>query len=195
MRRVFAGLLVFMWMTAVGWAAPTGFRVEGDARAWEEVGQALARLASLRSYRARVDLGQGQTMAVEFVNPDRVRMVVAGGEMEIVRVGQQQRFRMAGGPWQCVATVPMPEVPTGRPAEGETAVTIHRGPEAQVGGERTRTYRYWFGTRLESVMRLYVSVRTGLPRRLEMLDARGRTEVTVDYGDFNAPIQIELPPC
>ncbi|MDR5710112.1 MAG: hypothetical protein QN172_10370 [Armatimonadota bacterium] len=146
MHRASVVVSVFMWVATVGWAArggaaPAPLAVRGDAQAWQEIHQAMARLASLRSYRVRSELGQGQTMVMEFVNPDRMRMVMAGGEMEIVQVGEQQRFRMAGGPWQCIATVPTPEMPTGQPAEGETEVTAERGPDAQVGGERTRTYR------------------------------------------------------
>lgn len=136
-------------------------------------------------------------MVIEFVNPDRMRMVMAGGQMEMIQVGREQRLRMAGGPWQCPrgGVTTAPQVPSATLPEGVMEVTVERGPNAKVGGEETRTYRYWFGPRREAVFQLYVSVRTGLPRRMQVLDEQGRVQTTMDYGDFNAPLRIELPPC
>ncbi|MCS7236468.1 MAG: hypothetical protein RMM30_10925 [Armatimonadota bacterium] len=74
-------------------------------------------------------------------------------------------------------------------------MTVERGPTARVGAEEARTYRYWFGPRREAVFHLYVSARTGLPRRMRVLNEQGRVQTTMDYGDFNAPLRIELPPC
>ncbi len=180
---------------AAGVAAAPGLKVNGDAQAWQEVGEAMARLASLRTYRVRAEVAQGQTMVMEFVNPDRSRTVMAGGQVEVIRVGKEHRFRVAGGPWQCRTAGPTPQVPTGTPQEGQAEVTVERGPDAQVDGERTRTYRYWFGPQRETVTHLYVSVQTGLPRRMQLVDPQGRVQVTMDYGDFNAHIEITLPPC
>lgn len=194
MRTMVLSAVLVVALATAGGAVP-GLKVKGDPRAWQEVSQALGRLASLRTYRVRADMAQGQTMVMEFVNPDRSRMVMAGGQVETVRVGNEVRFRMAGGPWQCRATMPLPEAPRAMPPAGEVEVTVERGPDAQVGGERTRTYRYWFGSRRDMITRLYVSVRTGLPRRMQVLDAQGRVQMTMDYVDFNAPIRIELPPC
>jgi len=183
-----------VWVAGAAGAAPA-LTVNGDARAWREVGEAMAKLAALRSYRVRSDMGQGQTMVVEFVNPDRMRMVMGGGQVEVVRVGQEQRVRMAGGPWQCRMMFPAPQPPSGGPPEGETRVTVQRAPNRKVGGEEVRTYRYWFGSKPDAVMHLYVSVRTGLPRRLQVLDQAGKVQTTMDYTDFNADIRISLPPC
>ena len=194
MRKGVWAVALAVWVAAAAVAAPA-LTVNGDARAWREVGQAMAKLAALRSYRVRSDMGQGQTMVVEFVNPDRMRMVMGGGQVEVVRVGSEQRMRTAGGPWQCRMMFPAPQTPSGGPPQGETQVTVQRGPNRKVGGEEARTYRYWFGSRADSVMQLYVSVRTGLPRRLQVLDQAGRVQTTMDYTDFNANIRISLPPC
>ncbi len=194
MRRGVWVVTLVVWLAAAAVAAP-GLTVNGDAQAWREVGQAMAKLAALRSYRIRSDMGQGETMVVEFVNPDRMRMVMGGGELEVVRVGGEQRVRMAGGPWQCRMMFPAPQPPSGGPPEGETRVTVQRGPNRKLGGEETRTYRYWFGSKPDAVMHLYVSVRTGLPRRLQVLDQAGKVQTTMDYTDFNADIRISLPPC
>ncbi len=133
-------------------------------------------------------------MLVEVVNPGRTRMVVGDGELEVVRVGNEHRVRAAGGPWRCRPEVPVPQVPSGTPAPQQVEVTVERRPDAEVRGERARSYRY-FGTDRDAVTQLYVSVRTGLPLRMQIIGEPGQVKVTMDYGDFDAPIQIELPAC
>lgn len=181
--------------SASGSGAAPGLVVRGDARAWQEVLQAFSRLGSLRSYRIRANMGEGRRMLLEVVNPGRTRMVVGDGVLEVVRVGDEHRVRMAGGPWQCRPGVPVPQLPSGTPAPQHVEVTVERRPDAEVRGERARSYRYWFGAERDAVTQLYVSVRTGLPLRMQILGEAGQVKVTMDYGDFDAPIQIELPAC
>lgn len=194
MRRAAGWVLGVVAAGGVAAAAPA-LTVRGDAQAWREVAEALGRLASLRSYRVQARSAEGDAVLIEFVNPDRMRMVAQGGQVEVIRVGPEQRFRVAGGPWQCWAPGPAGQVPSGGPPEGETVVTVERAPDALVDGEPTRTYRYWFGSRPEARLQLYVSARSGLPRRLEILDPEGKVRTTLDYGDFDAPIGIDLPAC
>jgi hypothetical protein len=44
-------------------------------------------------------------------------------------------------------------------------------------------------------MRVYVLKESGLPRRVEMLDASGHPTITMDYRDYNALFTIVLPQC
>lgn len=72
--------------------------VKGDAAAWREVEAAWQRLGALRSYRMRmvappdVQGADKMRMVMEFVNPNRNRMVVDIEDtmtMEVIRVGQE----------------------------------------------------------------------------------------------------------
>lgn len=91
-------LVVLVASPALAQSQPT---IKGDAAAWQEVGTAWQRLGALRSYRMRVVPPDVQgadkmRMVMEFVNPDRNRMVMDMEDMmtmELVRVGQEPARR------------------------------------------------------------------------------------------------------
>ncbi len=177
-------------------------KVNGDARAWEEVQAAFERLGKLRSYRARITAPGGTTVVLnEVVPPDRIRVVQQMGNItfEFITVGAETRLRIlsSGVPptWQCVPPAQAASLRPQQPATPDE-VTITRLGESSVEGTRTQGYQY---TQViqgrPSTHRLQVVAESGLPRRLEVLDSGGNVTALADYYDFNAPITIELPSC
>ncbi len=245
MYRVAAGVLALVSVAAAGWAAPAGMVVKGDARAWEEVEAAQARLQALHSYRIRSAVAPESpiqvTLLTEVMNPDRRRVVVELPHYtaESIIVGRQMASRQlskAGAPtspqpsigpgvllsafldpigfatgfvmraamdamtqavaqrltgWRCQTL----EASGGAQAPAELEIEVGRLPDASLGGAPVRVYRMVgrMPGQPASEQRLWVGA-DGLPRRWEILDG-GKPMLTMDYGDFNAPIQIELPPC
>ncbi len=92
--------------------------------------------------------------------------------------------------WRCQTL----EAGGGAQAPPELEVEVARLPQASLGGAPVRVYRMvWrIPGQPASEQRLSVGA-DGLPRRLEWLQD-GKPMMTEEYGDFGAPIQIELPP-
>jgi len=195
--------VVIIWIVVLSVAsgAAAQVTVKGDARAWQEVGAAYDRLAKLRTYRVKMKFeGQPASMVIEYVNPDRTRMLMQaeGYTMETVTVGAQVQYRMVTAgtptPWQCAAPPRTTQTPDdARSARGE--VTISRLGEVTIEGVRAQGYDYSWTSQGQTVrQRLYVAG-DGMPRRLVVLDSAGKVQVTMDYYDFNAPVTIEFAKC
>ena len=177
--------------------------VTGDLAAWNEVGAAFRKLQALSGYRMRVANGQSPDMRFEVVPPAAVRMAVpaGNGSMETITVRGQSRFRInaPGGPgqWQCQGS-PSVEFP-GNPAEAiQGTVQVSRGADIVIEGSAVRTYIYTYtataqGQTISVKTTLYVGKQTGLPRRA--LTSGGGGDTTIDYYDYGAKLDIQLPPC
>jgi hypothetical protein len=192
-------VLAFVLVTA-GVVAAQGLVVKGDRAAWLEIQTAWNRLGALKSYRVRGTMPGGMRMLQEVVRPDRDRtlMEAPGMKQESITVGQGHRWRINDGPWQCATGgSPVPDAgrAPGAAPPGQAEVTAERGPKVKIGNDETQSYRYWFGSRKSGIFRLFVLMKGGLPRRLQMLDAQGNVTMTLDYYDFNAAITITLPKC
>ncbi len=185
-------------------AAQADLTVTGDPAAWGEVTAAYKKLASLPGFRMKIYWGAGApTTVVEVVPPDSFHSTVQSdsGGMETVSVKGQSRFRitMPGAPagWQCqgVPPIQLPRDPT-RDVQG--TVEVSRGPDTAVEGTPVHTYIYTIavstmGQGGTGKSTLYVGAQTGLPRRAVTSAAGG--EVTADYYDYGAKIDITLPAC
>jgi len=187
-------------LAAVTRSEPT---VTGDQVAWKEVRAAYGKLQTLSGYRMRVATGQPPDMMFEVVPPASVRMTVpaGNGSMETIPVHGQSRFRINApggpGPWQCQGS-PSVEFP-GNPAEEiQSTVQVSRGADTAIAGTAVRTYSYRYaataqGQTVHAKTTLYVGTQTGLPRRA--VTSGGGRDVTIDYYDYGAKIDIQLPPC
>jgi hypothetical protein len=68
--------------------------------------------------------------------------------------------------------------------------------KAKVGAEDANTYQFSIkdeDSKKEMPMTLYVSASSGLPLKVEMSQPEGN--MAMEYYDFNAPIQIDVPDC
>jgi hypothetical protein len=89
----------------------------------------------------------------------------------------------------------------GKSSGAMTAVTISREPDRTIDGVTIRVYKYWVTVTHRTGFargireRLFVIPNSGLPRRIEILDAGETHDQTMDLFDYNAPISITLPRC
>jgi hypothetical protein len=102
------------------------------------------------------------------------------------------------GVWQCPPKMGAggPQGPAARTRE-EPAVS--RLDDATIDGAATQVFLstqtgQGQGRSFGNKMRVYVLKDSGLPRRIEMLDADKPT-MTMDYRDYDTPITIQLPQC
>ena len=103
------------------------------------------------------------------------------------------------GPWECPKARPPVD---SRPASIQRTVEASRGPDTAIEGTPVRTYVYTttFPDNKQDWMKstLYVDTQTGLPRREVIVVNVGPTyqlSSTQDYYDYDAKIDITLPPC
>lgn len=184
-------------------AAQSATAVTGDQGAWKEVGDAYRKLETLSGYRIRVATGQPPEKVFEVVPPASVRMIIpaGNGSMETITVHGQSRFRInaPGGPgsWQCQGS-PSIEFPGNPTKTIQGPVDVSRRADTVITGTAVRTYTYRYaattqGQTVKGETTLYVGTKTGLPRRA--VTAGGGEDVTIDYYDYGAKIDIRLPPC
>jgi hypothetical protein len=130
---------------------------------------------------------------------------------ESVVVGKETRFRhketgAEWGPWECVKAAPVQKPgETGGVSMQET-IEASRGPDASIDGKPMRTYVYttaftytFSDPNLKPLAgtvkaTLYVDTQTGLLRR-EIWGIGDSPPTTTDYYDYDAKIDITLPPC
>jgi hypothetical protein len=135
----------------------------------------------------------------------------SGGMGESVVVGNQSRFRhnetgAEWGPWECVKAAPVQKPgKTGGVSMQET-IEASRGPDASIDGKPMRTYVYttaftytFSDPNLKPMtgtvkVTLYVDTETGLLRRSIWGSVESPT-TTTDYYDYDAKIDVTLPPC
>lgn len=184
-------------------AASADLTVKGDEAAWREVTAALGKLNALPGYRMKMVMPGGQTMVIEVAqggNALRSTVQGQGAGMEMIKVGDQSRYRMTGtgapAGWQCQGIPPIPRA--NDPATMQGTVDVARGPDSAIDGQAMHVYLYTIeasaaGQPGTVKTTLYVGTGNGLPRRV--IIAAGGTEQTADYYDYGASIQIALPPC
>ena len=195
--------------------ASRGVRVEGDARAWEEMTSAWRRLQGLRGYRSRQRNADG-TLEMVFelarnAQGHAVRVVTT------VRQGGQQfrteTVRVGGSAWQVMLMphggstcreIPLDRVPPGPflfpgPVGGtatEEVVSARRvGPGTSPRGAPVTVYE-WRSRRADEAdwkvsVTLHVDRASGLP--VWMTFETERQKFTTEYYDFNAPVRVAKP--
>jgi hypothetical protein len=161
------------------------------------------KLQPRSGYRMRVATAQSPDKTFEVEPPASVRMTVPAGSgfMEAISVRGQSRVRFGGsggaGPWQCQGA-PSIDFP-GDPTElVQGTVQVSRAGATAIDGATVRTYVYRYaatveGRAVQATTTLYVGTQTGLPRRAVMLG--GTRQITIDFYDYGAKINISLPPC
>ncbi len=190
-------------IAVVAGAARSEPTVTGDLAAWKEVGAAYTRLLALSGYRMRVTIGQAPDMLFEVVPPASVRMIVpaGNGSMETITVRGQSRFRINApggpGPWECQGS-PSVEFPRNPAGAIQGTIEVSRGADTAIAGSAVRTYAYRYamtvqGQAVNATTTLYVGGETGLPRREVTMSGGG--DVTTDFYDYGAKIDIQLPSC
>src|SRR3990172_3235295 len=136
------------------------------------------------------------TTTMEFVLPDRFRMVIRSGSdaTEITNIGPDQWIKSGS----TCAKSPV-KAPVANPREyiehsSDTTITVTKGGRETVEGTATQTYMLVVEKRGSPTIqqKFHVAVGTGYPRRIEMQTSRG--PLTIDYFDFDAAIRID-PPC
>jgi hypothetical protein len=198
-----AAVIAIALIVGFAGAASADLKVKGDEAAWKEVTAALGKLSALPGYRMKMLTPGGQTMVVEVAHGGtemRATVQGQGGGMEIVRVGDQARYRMTapGAPagWTCQGIPPLPRA--NDPTAMQGTVEVARGPDSAIDGEAMHVYVYTIdasavGQSGTVKTTLYVATGNGLPRRIIM--AVSGTEQAADYYDYGAAINITLPPC
>jgi hypothetical protein len=179
----------------VGGTASADITVKGDQAAWQEVQAAYAKLKALPGYRMKADM-PGGSMVVEVASGGTVMHVMMhsqGGSMESYTVNGQTRMKQdipgAKPGWHCYGTGGPPD-----PTKIQGTVEVARGQDAPIDGQPMRVYTYTFQMRGQaSKQTLFVGAANGLPRRIVVATPRG--DETMDYYDYGAPIQFNLPPC
>ncbi len=175
--------------------------VKGDTAAWEELNTAFKKLDALSGYRMKTTVGTS-TMVMEIVPPHSYHSIFNTGVAtdETMNVNGQVRHRMIGLPsvpsgWQCLAVSP-PNFSDSLAAIQGTVDGMVRGPDTTIDGAPVRTYVYFYTTPGQTTAKkntTYVGTETGLPRRTVM--GTDTPEMTTDYFDYGAKIEIMLPPC
>jgi hypothetical protein len=190
-------------------------RVEGDARAWEEITSAWRRLQDLRGYRVRMRNVDGTLeMVFEFersAQGGKVRVVTTvrqGGQefrTETVRVGdsawQVMPMPRAGASCRQIPPDRVPPGPSLFPEPGggtaaEEVVWARRvGPGTSPRGAPVTVYEWRSRKADEADWKvsgtLHVDRASGLPAWMSF--ETDRQKFTAEYYDFNAPVQVTKP--
>jgi len=135
------------------------------------------------------------------------------GVAESVNVNGQVRWRHKDegkpwGPWECSKARPPADT---RSPSIQTTVEVSREPDTEIEGKPVRTYVYTFvsvttlpdkrQSTATGKITLYVDTQTGLPRRevevitITLGSDNRELPRTTDYYDYDAKIEITLPPC
>lgn len=195
-------LIALIGVILIGAAgAQAELTVKGDPAAWEELNAAFKKLGALSGYRTKTT-SRTLTMVGEIVPPNSFRSIsqtIHSTTFEIMSVNGQTRSRMTGLPgapsgWTC-SDGPPTNVSEAFGARG-TVDALSRGPDTTIDGAPVRTYVYFYtapGQTTATKNTTYVGTETGLPRRTVM--GTDTPEMTTDYFDYGAKIEITLPPC
>ena len=185
-------------LVAPALAEPT---VAGDPSAWADLKAAWTKLNSLSGYRAKVTIGDGQQVTMEFVPPDSMHMTAQtqAGPMEMIKVGQKTAMKMGfpGAPagWQCRDITQPTTVPDLSNVQG--SIDISRGPDTTINSTPVHSYLYSSTTPASPTTykgTWYIGSQTGLPVRY-LADAAAGHQTTIDYYDYGAAITITMPAC
>jgi hypothetical protein len=175
--------------------------VKGDAAAWDEVAVAFKKLDALSAYRMKITSKAG-TDVMEIVSPNAFHSISQMGTTtnEVMNVNGQARSRITGLPgvpsgWQCFEVTP-PNFSDSLAGVQGTVDNVSREPDTTIEGTSVRTYMYLYtqpGQTTAAKNTTYVGTENGLPRRTVI--GADPPEMTIDYYDYGAKIEITLPPC
>jgi hypothetical protein len=183
--------------------------LSADARPHDVMMKAVRAQLDARSYRAHVTTSMGDgpssNMVIEYVAPDRYRMVNEGqgGKQEFVIVGNAAYIKGPNGQWvkspvgvgDVVKKFRDPKVIEDMAKTTDIKLV---GPDT-VDGTPTLVYEYTqnsvMGMNMTSAVKTWVGVADGLPRKTE---AEGtyegkKTKTLVTMSDYNSDIKIEAP--
>ncbi len=203
--------------------------VSGDQAAWQEL-VAAVQLLNASSYRARVTVRvvgdapvQVTDLSFEIVPPDKLHMTLQTpqGELEIVIVGDDSRFRAVPGsggpgPWQCNPirrdpSAASPTLPVNILISGLGTRNVSRGEDSEIHGTPVHTYlvtgtapdpmrsdralTYLPGTAVYVDAGNHLPVRIVAEYTISAGSASQRVTSIFDFSDYGAAIAIDLPPC
>jgi hypothetical protein len=125
-------------------------------------------------------------------------MRTAGGTVESYTVNGQSQMKTdipGGSPgWHCMGIPAMGGAPD--PSKIQGTVDAARGPDSVIEGEPVHAYTYTFQMAGHAMKQtVYVGAASGLPRRVVVAMPIPAGEQTMDYYDYGAPIQFNVPAC
>jgi len=179
--------------------------VTGDTAAYAEIEAAYKNLLALSGFRIKMTGGPGGAEATgEMTPPDSIHMVMKlpSGEVEVIRVGNEVRLRTNApdgeGKWQCATGAPafsMSSADLEKGLKGTVEIAVARGADTTIARESVHTYTMTAtGSGLPTATTtLYVGAESGLPRRVVVPTIT--SELTIDYYDYGARLDIPLPLC
>jgi hypothetical protein len=180
--------------------ASADITVKGDQAAWQEVQAAYGKLKALAGYRMKMDT-PGASMMMEVASGGTAMHMImrsAQGSVESYFVNGQIRVKNdmpdAQPGWHCSGAPSAAMAGPPDPTKIQGTVDISRGQDTTIDGEPMHVFTYTFETRgRASRQTLYVGAANGLPRRIAVATPRG--DQTMDYYDYGAAIQFNLPAC
>jgi hypothetical protein len=167
------------------------------------VTNAMAAQVSSGPYRATTVVNADGTvteMVSEVAPPDQMHVVIGGGNMELVLLGEALWSKTSDQPWVQMGS---PEMMQGifDTIEGQvdnaTITNVQYGGSEPVMGEATDVYSFTSaladGT-FSSDVKLWISTASGLPVRMESTSvAAGVTTTVVQTIEYDSSITIEAP--
>jgi outer membrane lipoprotein-sorting protein len=190
MLRICAVLLAVALVVPIVAVAGPGGLMQGDPQAVAEYRSAQEKFGSARTFRSKMTAAQG-AMTIEYVAPDRRRIIFTGGEFIII--GETMWSR---APSRCVKLpqkMPLPDPREAIEQGADATFEVAKGAAEAVEGTPTQTYNAVITAKGKTIrQKMYVATQTGYPRRVENAAQEGT--VVIDYWDFNTAIAIE-PPC
>lgn len=199
---------------ATGAGGATGAAViSASDKPLDVITNAMRAQMAAKSYRARMNLsssnGSASTMLVEYVSPDRYRVVRdagAGGadtKLEYLIVGKETYTRQGDGPWtkfpaDMGGMISSFNDPKAIDELSKSAEIKFVGPDT-LDGMPMLVYQHTLdnvgGLVGKSVTKTWVAVADGLPRKSESDgEFQGiKTKTVSTVSDYNSDIKIELP--
>ena len=189
---------------AFGKAEPRNLQIAESDSPREVLKKALSAARSVTSYRRRIEapsVGKAVTIE-EFTFPDSVRMF--DQNEETISIGKDTYHKKGDGPWQkylarngYVSRTNLPATALENQIKSLAEVRdVNLIGQETVDGVPTLAYRYIMRDRIGPTMvRSWIGMADGLPRRWESECVVGLREATVvyTYYDYNAAIKIEPP--
>jgi hypothetical protein len=183
--------------------------ISADDKPHDVMMKAVRAQLDARSYRAHVTTSMGggpdNKMVIEYVAPDRYRMVseAQGGRQEFVIVGGAAYIKGPNGQW-VKSPVGVADIikqfrdPKVLEDMAKTTDIKLVGPD-MVDGTPTLVYEYTqnnvMGMNMKSTARTWLAVSDGMPRKTEAegeYDGK-KTKTLVTMSDYNSDIKIEAP--
>jgi hypothetical protein len=183
--------------------------ISADDKPHDVMMKAVRAQLDARSYRAHVTTSMGggpeNKMVIEYVAPDRYRMVgeMQGGKQEFVIAGGAAYIKGPNGQWvkspvNVADIVKQFRDPKVLEDMAKTTDIKLVGPDT-VDGTPALVYEYTqnnvMGMNMKSTARTWLAVSDGMPRKTEAegeYDGK-KTKTLVTMSDYNSDIKIEAP--